>query len=372
MDFGSSAAEVRSIASPEGPGSAGLAFDGTHLWSVNRFSYQLSRLKPDYGEVLDSFPYRGVQPAGMTFDGLHLWIADAGDTSLHQLSWPGAEFERAIPAPGIEPSGVAWDGTNLWESDRLTGLLSRLDVADGNVEFQFRLPFSFPLGIAVDRNHGTVWALDRGANRTVELSFPPGPSHILNWHSADIDSTVALTWSMSEASTASSITVERRAATEAAYGPLGTARCDGQACSFVYPHPIVGAIAYYRLKVEELAGPSKYIGPLSVAHRFSYGPSGSLARPGELRAGARLNVSVGGNVRIWAVGLPGQTVRARLFDVRGQLVRVMELSESTQGVYGATWDRSRADGGPVRPGVYFAAVDATRGARAAVRITVLR
>jgi flagellar hook assembly protein FlgD len=65
-------------------------------------------------------------------------------------------------------------------------------------------------------------------------------------------------------------------------------------------------------------------------------------------------------------------VRARVFDIRGRLVRTMDLSESTQGVSEVSWDGNDGNGRRSSPGVYFAALTDDAGARATVKITILR
>lgn len=362
---------VRTVAAPEDYGNAGIAFDGAQLWSVNEYSYLVSRVDPLSGAISAQVPYTGHEPGGMAFDGTHLWIADHADTSLYAYPWPDLLPERRLRIQGREPAGVAWDGHALWESDRSTQLLSWLDPDSGAIEEQFRLPMSLPLGISADRAHGTIWALDGGTQSTFELAYPPGPTHILNWNGVVGDSDVTLKWTLTRGSSGSGFSVERRSMSESTYTTVGQATCTQGECEFVDSDPARESINYYRIKVNEQDGSSKHIGPLSVANHFSYGQPKSIATPGQLRAGAHPNPSFGGGLWIWAVGTSGRSVLAHLFDVRGRLLRALNLSESSIGTFGASWDGTDQDGRPVRPGVYFATVENGEGSPTSVRIVIL-
>jgi hypothetical protein len=365
--------EIRVVEDPNGLGASGIAFDGYHLWSINRYSWNVYLLEPADGSVLASYSYEGGEPAGMTYEGGHIWIADVTNGLLRREIWPPFTQQAAIPAPGPEPTGVTWDGKSLWTSDRSTGLLTQLGPGGLGVAAQFRLPMPFPLGVAADTSRGTLWALDGGGHRTVELAYPPGPTHVVGWSSSEVGSSVVLSWSLTAGSTSMPIAVERRAGVTGNYSVVGSASCGGTDCEFVDPAPVSGGLSYYRLRIQEADGSLKTIGPLSVAHQYSYGPISSLVAAGELRAGARPTLSYDrGEVRIWAVASPGRRVRARVFDIRGRLVRTMDLSESTQGVSEASWDGNDGNGRRASPGVYFAALADDAGARATVKITILR
>jgi hypothetical protein len=260
----------------------------------------------------------------------------------------------------------------LWESDRTTGLLSLLDPNTGALKAQFRLPMALPLGIAANPRDTTMWVADGGSHHTVQLEFPPGPTHIYDWTATELDSSVDLRWLLTEGSTASGFFVERRSYSESAYTPLGPAHCQGDSCGLVDVQPTVGSINYYRVKVTELDGSSKYVGPLSATFHFSYGAPTSIAEPGHLRAVIYPSPAFGGRVSISAVGTPGGTVGVRLFDVRGRLVRTVSLSEGANGTFNGEWDERGADGRAVKAGVYLAAVDNGEGHPVTMRIVILR
>lgn len=358
---------------PAGAGASGIAFDGTHLWSAYRyFGGALYEIDPAFGQVLGSHSYGGREPMGMAFDGKRLWIADDADSSLRVYSWPDAAFQRRVPAPGPEPTGVAWDGFALWESDRSTGLLSRLEAPTAEVTAQYRLPFGFPHGIDVDRRTGSLWALDDAGARTVELAFPPGPTHLFDWRSEVVDSSVILSWKLTLGSAPTSLSVERASSPTGFYVPIGSAQCAGDGCRFVDNSPIAGSPSYYRIRVGEADGASKIVGPLSVAFRFSYSPLQGFGTPGQLRGLASPNPAPASGTSIWAVGGPGGAVHALITDVRGRLVGEVALPERSPGVFGGTWNATSPDGRRVGTGVYFARIEDGNGARTSLRIVILR
>lgn len=103
------------------PNSAGLAFDGLYLWTLDGRAKVLRKHLVDRElSVLATYPWRGVKAAGLLFDGRTLWSLDAGERRLlrHGLERP-AETVEAVPLPeyaegGYQPVGAAWDGSRFW------------------------------------------------------------------------------------------------------------------------------------------------------------------------------------------------------------------------------------------------------------------
>ncbi|MEQ1920475.1 MAG: hypothetical protein ABL955_14905, partial [Elusimicrobiota bacterium] len=103
------------------PNSAGLAFDGLYLWSLDARAKVLRKHLVDRElSVISTYKWRGVKPAGLLFDGKTLWSLDAADRRLlrHGLAHP-EDFVEAIPLPeyaeGVYiPVGAAWDGSRFW------------------------------------------------------------------------------------------------------------------------------------------------------------------------------------------------------------------------------------------------------------------
>ncbi len=103
------------------PNSAGLAFDGLYLWTLDGRAKVLRKHLVDRElSVLETFKWRGVKAAGLLFDGKTLWSLDAADRRLlrHGLERPDDVVE-AIPLPEYAegtyiPVGAAWDGSRFW------------------------------------------------------------------------------------------------------------------------------------------------------------------------------------------------------------------------------------------------------------------
>lgn len=103
------------------PNSAGLAFDGLYLWTLDSRAKVLRKHLVDRElTVISTHKWRGVKAAGLLFDGRTLWSLDAADRRLlrHHLERPEDVIE-GVPLPeysegGYLPAGVAWDGARFW------------------------------------------------------------------------------------------------------------------------------------------------------------------------------------------------------------------------------------------------------------------
>ena len=103
------------------PYSAGLAFDGLYLWTLDARAKVLRKHLVDRElSVLAVYKWRGSKPAGLVFDGKTLWSLDAADRRLlrHNLVRPDEPID-SVPLPEYAsgtylPAGLAWDGTRFW------------------------------------------------------------------------------------------------------------------------------------------------------------------------------------------------------------------------------------------------------------------
>ncbi|MCM2303610.1 MAG: response regulator [Elusimicrobia bacterium] len=103
------------------PNSAGLAFDGLYLWTLDARAKVLRKHLVDRElTVISTHRWRGVKPAGLVFDGRTLWSLDAADRRLlrHSLERPEDVIE-GVPLPEYAegayiPTGVSWDGSRFW------------------------------------------------------------------------------------------------------------------------------------------------------------------------------------------------------------------------------------------------------------------
>ncbi|MEK7232496.1 MAG: hypothetical protein AAB268_01665 [Elusimicrobiota bacterium] len=103
------------------PNSAGLAFDGLYLWTLDARAKVLRKHLVDRElSTITVYKWRGVKAAGLLFDGRTLWTLDAADRRLlrHNLEHP-EDIVEAVALPeyaegAYQLVGAAWDGSRFW------------------------------------------------------------------------------------------------------------------------------------------------------------------------------------------------------------------------------------------------------------------
>ena len=85
--------------------SAGIAFDGTNIWSAN-FSGSVSIITPVSPFTVSTVASGFTHPIGVVYDGAHIWVTDQVADNLFQLDAAGAIIRtvmcRHIPTvPGV-------------------------------------------------------------------------------------------------------------------------------------------------------------------------------------------------------------------------------------------------------------------------------
>ncbi len=103
------------------PNSAGLAFDGLYLWTLDARAKVLRKHLVDRElSVIATYKWRGLKPAGLLYDGRSLWSLDAVNRRLlrHGLDHP-EDFVDSIPLSEYAEGayklvGAAWDGSRFW------------------------------------------------------------------------------------------------------------------------------------------------------------------------------------------------------------------------------------------------------------------
>ncbi len=103
------------------PNSAGLAFDGLYLWTLDARARVLRKHLVDRElSVLATYRWRGGKAAGLVFDGKALWTLDAVERRLSRFALDRPEEAvDAMPLPEYAegtfiPTGLAWDGVRFW------------------------------------------------------------------------------------------------------------------------------------------------------------------------------------------------------------------------------------------------------------------
>jgi transglutaminase-like putative cysteine protease/sugar lactone lactonase YvrE len=168
----------------------GLAFDGKHLWSVDRYSDMIYRIDTASGGVLDSIPTPGYVPSGLTWDGSRLWCVDAETELIYAINPKTRIIEQTISCPVSKPCDLAWDGVRLWVAGDNQKQICQISIEDGTTITSIPAPALNANGLTFDGTY--LWVADRVRNMIymvtpdrgdVVICFPaPGPHSLgLAW-----------------------------------------------------------------------------------------------------------------------------------------------------------------------------------------------
>jgi DNA-binding beta-propeller fold protein YncE len=64
-----------------GYGPFGVVFDGSSIWTANRYGNNVTKLRASDGLVLGTFAV-GTQPIGIAFDGANVWVTNNGSGTV--------------------------------------------------------------------------------------------------------------------------------------------------------------------------------------------------------------------------------------------------------------------------------------------------
>jgi hypothetical protein len=115
------AGPVTELSNSLGPGSLGIAFDGTRIWTANTGSPgaqpgSISIITPSA-----SLPWTTTNittgftsPIGILFDGANIWVTDIGDLTLKKLDSTGSIIQSINLSSDSFPRYPVFDGTNIW------------------------------------------------------------------------------------------------------------------------------------------------------------------------------------------------------------------------------------------------------------------
>lgn len=103
------------------PSSAGLAFDGLYLWTLDARAKVLRKHLVDRElTVMETYKWRGGKPAGVIYDGRSLWTLDAAASRLERRELERPDEVTAAITLGeyangaYVPRGLGWDGKSFW------------------------------------------------------------------------------------------------------------------------------------------------------------------------------------------------------------------------------------------------------------------
>ena len=116
MKLDQSGNQVGTITAPYDSMCTGIDYDATNdvLWVHNFDTKKIYKVNPSNGAVLDDFSSPATQyPTGLAFDGTHLWVVDRDQYKIYKLDTSGNQLSNfAIPvSPQVQygPRGLAFE-----------------------------------------------------------------------------------------------------------------------------------------------------------------------------------------------------------------------------------------------------------------------
>ncbi len=119
--FDSAGNVIRQLPSP-GSFPTGIAWDGESqtLWVLDYSADQIDQIDPADGAILHSFPAPDAESAGLDYDGTHLWLNGMVSRKTYALDPASGTIARSLDTPqAFEdensnlPLGLAFDGASL-------------------------------------------------------------------------------------------------------------------------------------------------------------------------------------------------------------------------------------------------------------------
>jgi hypothetical protein len=160
-----------------GNNSAGIAFDGSRLWTAN-FSGSVSIIS--FSPTTVTTVSTGFQfPIGMLYDGSHIWVTDSGSSTLLRLNTNGSIAQTVNV--GASPQYPIFDGTNIWvpNFDLNSVTVVRVKDAAGN-------PLAQPFVLATLTGNGLDGPITAAFDGERILVTNPNVNIVSLWKAADL------------------------------------------------------------------------------------------------------------------------------------------------------------------------------------------
>jgi hypothetical protein len=113
-----------------GDNPAGIAFDGTNLWTANHAA-SVSIITPQPPYTVTTVASGFLEPVGILYDGTHIWVVDSAAGELLQLDATGAIL-LAVPV-GESPLSPVFDGANIWVPNYNGNSITVVQASSGSV-----------------------------------------------------------------------------------------------------------------------------------------------------------------------------------------------------------------------------------------------
>lgn len=124
---------VTTISSSLGNTAAGIAFDGSNIWTAN-LGGSVSKITPGTSPgswTISMFTTGFTAPEAAIFAGGNVWITDSSQFVLMKLNSDGS-IAQSVPV-GPSPTHPAFDGENIWVPNEGDSSLTVVRVSDGTV-----------------------------------------------------------------------------------------------------------------------------------------------------------------------------------------------------------------------------------------------
>jgi len=134
---------------PAGLGVDGMLFDGDHVWTANRFTNTVTKIRASDGAPLGDFAV-GSEPRALAFDGRHVWVGNYSGQTLTKLrAYDGAVMDTVNLGTRIDD--VEFDGTNIWVAHgNMSGTVSKVRPSDGAVLASYSSGGACAIGLEFD------------------------------------------------------------------------------------------------------------------------------------------------------------------------------------------------------------------------------
>ncbi len=149
------------------------------LWIGDAHNKEIIKLTGNY-EFIKRIPSPANSPTGLTFDGKYLWVSDSSTSTIYKISPNNGKVLEVFVSPIEKPSGLAWDCSGLWiigtntckhpSKDCFERQLLRMDVINGKVTHEIKLPRQIEMPSSLVWVEGILWAGDYRLNRVFKLS----------------------------------------------------------------------------------------------------------------------------------------------------------------------------------------------------------
>lgn len=133
-----------------------------------------------------------------------------------------------------------------------------------------------------------------------------------------------------------------------------------------------GDVYYWCTDTDPLNGHSVYAGNIFTTFGVPPAVASVPDKAPESRLGQSRPNPTGGAAQFQYTTATAGTVRVRIFDASGRLVRTLQAEHGTPGRYALTWDGSSDSGQRVANGTYFAKVRMSDGTEAATKVVIAR